>query len=93
MIAAKRILVVEDERVVARDIQRSLTDLGYDVPSTAASAEQAIKLASERCPDLVLMDIRIKGDRDGIETAATLRERFGVPVVYLTAYARPIMRW
>jgi two-component system cell cycle sensor histidine kinase/response regulator CckA len=84
---AKTILVVEDERVVARDIQRSLVDLGYQVPATAASADQAIRLASERCPDLVLMDIRIKGERDGIDTATILRERFDVPIVYLTAYA------
>ena len=84
---AKTILVVEDERVVARDIQRSLVDLGYRVPATAASAEQAIRLASERCPDLVLMDIRIKGERDGIEAATILRQRFDVPIVYLTAYA------
>jgi two-component system cell cycle sensor histidine kinase/response regulator CckA len=84
---AKYILVVEDERIVARDIQRSLADLGYDVPETAATAEQAILLATRRCPDLVLMDIRIKGDRDGIETAGILRRRFDVPVIYLTAYA------
>jgi two-component system cell cycle sensor histidine kinase/response regulator CckA len=84
---SKTILVVEDERVVARDIQRSLVDLGYHVPATASSAEQAIRLASERCPDLVLMDIRIKGERDGIEAATILRKRFDVPIVYLTAYA------
>jgi PAS domain S-box-containing protein len=84
---AKTILVVEDERIVARDIQRSLTDLGYSVPVTAASADQAILLATEHCPDLVLMDIRIKGKRDGIETAAILRKRFDVPIVYLTAFA------
>jgi two-component system cell cycle sensor histidine kinase/response regulator CckA len=85
--AAKTILVVEDERVVARDLQRSLLDLGYSVPVTAASADQAILLATEHCPDLVLMDIRIKGKRDGIETASILRERFDVPIVYLTAFA------
>ena len=85
--AAKTILVVEDERVVARDIQRSLVDLGYSVPVTAASADQAILLATEHCPDLVLMDIRIKGKRDGIETALLLRKRFDVPIVYLTAFA------
>ena len=85
--AAKTILVVEDERIVARDLQRSLTDLGYNVPVTAASADQAIMLATEHCPDLVLMDIRIKGKRDGIETASILRERFDVPIVYLTAFA------
>jgi two-component system cell cycle sensor histidine kinase/response regulator CckA len=85
--AAKTILVVEDELIVARDLQRSLVDLGYDVPVTAASADQAITLATERCPDLVLMDIRIKGQRDGIEAATILRKRFDVPVVYLTAFA------
>jgi two-component system, cell cycle sensor histidine kinase and response regulator CckA len=85
--AAKTILVVEDERIVARDIQRSLLDLGYSVPVTAASADQAIQQATEHCPDLVLMDIRIKGRRDGIETASILRERFDVPIVYLTAFA------
>src|SRR5688572_2692269 len=83
----KTILVVEDERLVAKDLQRSLTNLGYQVPATAASADDAIRLASDRCPDLVLMDIRIKGDLDGIETAQILRHKFDVPVVYLTAYA------
>jgi len=87
MNSAKLILVVEDERIVARDIQRSLIDLGYRVPSTAATSERALQLAAEHRPDLVLMDIRLKGEVDGIETAAVLRERFAVPVVYLTAYA------
>ena len=85
--ASKRILVVEDESVVARDIQRSLTDLGYQVPATARTSEQALRLAGEHCPHLVLMDIRLKGEVDGIETAALLKEKFAVPVVYLTAYA------
>jgi signal transduction histidine kinase len=84
---AKHILVVEDEGVVALDIKRTLTDYGYEIGETAATADQAIRLASEWCPDLVLMDIRIKGDRDGIETAKILRSRFGVPVIYLTANA------
>jgi two-component system cell cycle sensor histidine kinase/response regulator CckA len=83
------ILIVEDERVVARDIQRTLTSFGYDVPATAASADQALRLATEKCPHLVLMDVQIKGDRDGIETAELLRERFDVPIVYLTAFGDP----
>ncbi|MBA3542701.1 MAG: response regulator [Deltaproteobacteria bacterium] len=81
----RTILVVEDERVVAKDLQQTLVSLGYLVPVTAASADEAIRSASERCPDLVLMDIRIKGDRDGIETAQILRRDFDVPVVYLSA--------
>lgn len=83
----KTILIVEDVNVVALDIQRSLVDFGYQVPAIAASSEQTISLVSKHCPDLVLMDIRIKGSPDGIGTAEILRERFGVPVIYLTAYA------
>src|SRR4051812_3626042 len=84
---AASILVVEDEAIVARDIQRTLQDLGYEVLEPAASCEEAILRASGRCPDLVLMDIRIQGQRDGVETAEILRKRFRVPVVFLTAYA------
>lgn len=87
LVESRHVLVVEDERVVAKDLQRTLTTLGYEVPVTVATADDAIRAAAERCPDLVLMDIRIKGDRDGIETAELLKSRFDVPVVYLTAYA------
>ena len=81
------ILIVEDERIVARDLQETLLNLGYDAFAVASSAEEAIAKAAEKCPDLVLMDVRIKGQRDGIETAQILRERFEVPVVYLTAHS------
>jgi two-component system cell cycle sensor histidine kinase/response regulator CckA len=87
LIDSRHVLVVEDERVVAKDLQRTLTNLGYEVPVTVATADDAIRAASARCPDLVLMDIRIKGARDGIETAEILKSQFDVPVVYLTAYA------
>jgi PAS domain S-box-containing protein len=81
------ILVVEDERVVARDIEESLLRMGYDVVGLAASSTECLAHAEERRPDLVLMDIRIEGALDGIETARILRSRFGVPVIFLTAYA------
>ncbi len=81
------ILVVEDERIVAKELQQTLGGLGYRVPATATSSDDAVRLANELRPDLVLMDIRIKGARDGIETAAILRETLDVPVVFLTAYA------
>ncbi|MEO7731913.1 MAG: response regulator [Kofleriaceae bacterium] len=81
------VLIVEDERIVAKDLQETLVAMGYDAFAIASSADEALRHASTRCPDLVLMDIRIKGARDGIETAKLLRERFGVPVVYLTAHA------
>ena len=81
------VLIVDDERIVAKDLQQTVTSLGYDGYAVASSSDEAMARASERCPDVVLMDIRIKGQRDGIETASLLRERFGVPVVYLTAHA------
>ncbi|GKS59402.1 hypothetical protein YTPLAS18_29290 [Nitrospira sp.] len=80
------ILVVEDEPIVARDIQLSLERLGYRVPATASSGEEAIRRAKECGPDLVLMDIVLKGSMDGIATAQYLQRQLDVPVVYLTAY-------
>jgi len=81
------VLIVEDEGVVARDLQRSLVDMGYDVAGCVATSSEALAAVADRCPDVVLMDIRIKGQPDGIETAALVRARFRVPVIYLTAYA------
>jgi PAS domain S-box-containing protein len=82
-----RILVVEDEAVVALDIRSRLNKLGYAVPGIADSGEEAIRLAEETRPDLVLMDIRLKGEMDGVEAAAHIRARLDIPVVFLTAYA------
>lgn len=87
MPGSKTILVVEDEGVVARQLQLSLIDLGYRVPATAASADEAYQLAERHHPDLVLMDIHLDGGTDGIEAAGVLRARFAVPIIYLTAYA------
>ena len=82
-----RVLVVEDESVVAKDLQHRLRKLGYDVPVTVASGEDAIIKARETQPQLVLMDIRLKGKLDGIETAHEIRRHADVPVIFLTAYA------
>jgi light-regulated signal transduction histidine kinase (bacteriophytochrome) len=84
---ASAVLIVEDESIVASDLQQTLRDLGYDAFAVAASAEEALACAAERRPDVVLMDVRIKGPLDGIETARLLQERFDVAVVYLTAHA------
>ncbi len=81
------VLIVEDERIVAKDLQQTLAAMGYDAFAIATSGDEAISQASERRPDVVFMDIRIKGQQDGIETAQILRSRFDVPVVYLTAHA------
>jgi PAS domain S-box-containing protein len=80
-------MVVEDESITAKDIESSLTRLGYRVTHIAHSGEEAIEKAASTRPDLVLMDIRLKGEMDGIQTAEQLRTRFGIPVMYLTAYA------
>ena len=82
-----RILVVEDERVVAADIEQTISRLGYSVTGTAASALEALQKAVNTEPDLVLMDIKLRGAVDGIDAAEQLQERLGIPVVYLTAYA------
>ncbi len=84
---AKRILIVEDERVVARSLQHTLRNLGYDVSGVVSSGENAIRRSEETAPDLVLMDIVLKGNLDGIETAKQIYSRFNIPVVYLTAHA------
>jgi PAS domain S-box-containing protein len=80
-------MVVEDESITAKDIESSLTRLGYRVPYIAHSGEEAIEKAATTRPDLVLMDIRLRGRLDGVQTAEQLRTRFGIPVTYLTAYA------
>lgn len=82
-----RILVIEDEAIVAADMRRSLMGMGYEVLETADSAKEAIERATASRPDLALVDIHIKGDLDGIQTAEILRERFRVPVIYVTAFA------
>ena len=89
--ARTAILIVEDELILAKDLQRTLIDLGYDAYAIASSAEAAMKRADERCPDLVMMDIRIKGPRDGIETANILKKKFSTAIIYLTAHADPAM--
>ena len=82
-----RILVVEDEWLVAQGLKVNLTDMGHEVTGLAATGEEALKLVEERRPDLVLMDIMLKGDMDGIAAAAKLRRGYEVPVVFLTACA------
>ncbi|MCI0448632.1 MAG: PAS domain S-box protein [Chlorobi bacterium] len=81
-----RILVVEDEGIIAQDIKNCLEGLGYVVPEVVFTGREAIQRAAELRPDLVLMDIVLKGDIDGIETAAEIRRKYNIPIVYLTAY-------
>ena len=83
---ATKILVVEDEQIVAVDIESVLQRLGYCVVGTASSGEEACRIAAESGPDLVLMDVRIDGPLDGIDTARRIRQISDIPVVFLTAY-------
>jgi PAS domain S-box-containing protein len=85
--ALASILVVEDETIVARDVATRLSRRGYAVCGIAATADEAVALAGERKPDLVLMDIMLKGDVDGIAAANQIRDTYGLPVVFITAYA------
>ena len=80
-----QIMVVEDEFVVAVDIQEELENLGYEVANIECSAEEAVEKVEEIKPDLVLMDVILRGKMDGIEAAEQIRSRCGIPVVYLTA--------
>lgn len=84
---APRILVVEDEQIVAMDIERGLRRMGYGIAGVAASGAEAIQLAEKTRPDLVLMDVQLKGGIDGVEAARGILARHNIPVVFLTAYA------
>ncbi|WP_319506193.1 response regulator [uncultured Methanolobus sp.] len=82
-----KILVVEDESIIALNIKKKLKSFGYTVPAIVATGEEAIKMAEITFPDLVLMDVRLKGDMNGVEAAGEIRKNFDIPVIYLTAYS------
>ncbi|MCG2830068.1 MAG: response regulator, partial [Desulfobacteraceae bacterium] len=82
-----KILIVEDEGVIAKDIKNILIFLGYSVIAVSSSGEEAIEKAKEMHPDLVLMDIVLEGDMDGVKAAEQIRDSFDIPVIYLTAYS------
>ncbi|MBD2211824.1 response regulator [Nostoc linckia FACHB-104] len=81
------ILIVEDEAIVAKDLRNRLTRFGYTVPGVASSGQEAINKALELSPDLVLMDIKLKGQMDGIQAADEIHKHLDIPIIYLTAYA------
>lgn len=84
--AREKVLVVEDEYIVGKNIQMGLQGLDYHVPHIATSGETAIELIENEHPDVVLMDIVLRGGMDGIETARAIRSRADIPVIFLTAY-------
>ena len=83
----RKILVVEDEFVTASEIRARLTDMGFEVPAAVDTGPDAIKMAEELKPDIVVMDITLKGKMTGIEAAEQIRTRFDIPVVFLTAHS------
>jgi two-component system cell cycle sensor histidine kinase/response regulator CckA len=82
-----RILIVEDEALVALDIEKRLKALEYDVAGIASSGQEAIELIASASPDLILMDVHLKGEMDGIEAAAYINQHHDMPIVFLTAFA------
>jgi two-component system cell cycle sensor histidine kinase/response regulator CckA len=80
------VVIVEDEGLIAADLQGRLEKVGYQVPAVAGTADGALKAIREKSPDLILMDIRLQGNVDGIQVAEQVRRDFDIPVVYLTAY-------
>jgi CheY-like chemotaxis protein len=86
--AGGRILIVEDDVLVAEDLVLSVEDLGFEVIEKVTTGEEALRAAEESCPDLILMDVKLKGKIDGIEAVNRIRSRCDIPVVYLTAYTK-----
>ncbi|HEY7639077.1 MAG TPA: ATP-binding protein [Steroidobacteraceae bacterium] len=85
--SAARIMIVEDERLLALDLAETLDELGYTVAGMASRGDEAIELARQLHPQLILMDVGLDGDLDGIAAAETIRDEHDVPVVFLTAYS------
>jgi CheY-like chemotaxis protein len=83
---APKVMVVEDEAIIALDIQRQLTIAGFVIAGKAQTAEAAFQEIERENPDIVLMDIRLKGEMDGVQAASIIRSRYALPVIYLTAH-------
>jgi CheY-like chemotaxis protein len=92
MTDAGPILIVEDEQILAADLQNKLRRLGYSVDGIATSGEEAIRIAQERLPSLVLMDVRLSGTMDGVEAARQIQANTSIPIVYITGYSDLFLR-
>lgn len=87
IMSEKRVLIVEDEKIIALDLQRRLEKFGYSVVALAGTADEAVSAATEYIPDIILMDIMLGGERDGVDAAMEIKETLPIPFVFLTAYA------
>jgi DNA-binding NarL/FixJ family response regulator len=83
----ENVLIIEDELIIARELELRLKELGCSVIGIAETGRQALQVLEIATPDLVLMDIGLKGTLDGVETAAEIRRRWSVPLIYVTAFA------
>jgi CheY-like chemotaxis protein len=81
---SSKILIVEDEIIIAIDLKIRLEDLGYYVPGIAVNGRDAIKKTGEKNPDIILMDILLNEDKDGIQIAQQIRNQYNIPIIYLT---------
>ena len=82
-----KVMVVEDEYIIALDLKDRLTRLGYNVPTIATSGREAVKLAKKDKPDLILMDIMLRGEIDGVQAAKSIREKFDIPVLFVSSFS------
>ena len=82
-----RVLIVEDETLIAEELQERMERFGFSVIAAVDNAEESIAIAANERPDLILMDIRLKGEKDGVHAAEQIRQRVDVPIIYLTAYS------
>ena len=87
----EKILIVEDETIIAEDMRSMLREMGYEILLKADTGEKAIQIAEKERPDLVLMDIQLKGKLDGIQTAGEIQARFDIPVIYISAYPESVI--
>ncbi|HEY4662019.1 MAG TPA: response regulator, partial [Terriglobales bacterium] len=83
----RRALIVEDEILIAEELKERLSLLGFSVIAAVDSADEGVAIATRELPDLVLLDIRLKGKKDGVQAAQEIRQKVDLPVVYLTAYS------
>ena len=82
-----RALIIEDETLIAEELKERLSRLGFSIIAAVDTADEGIAIATREHPDLVLMDIRLKGEKDGVQAAKEIREQVDVPIVYLTAHS------
>lgn len=84
-----RILIVEDEVLIAMHLARQLEDAGFELCDPVTNGNAALETAELERPDVVLLDVRLAGDMDGVDTGRAIRDRYGIPIVFLTGYSDP----